>query len=43
MIKLWNHGLLDAGTMNSCNIILEGYREKPDATQDVKPRGLIQL
>ncbi|XP_042048448.1 polycomb group protein EMBRYONIC FLOWER 2-like isoform X1 [Salvia splendens] len=23
MIKLWNHGLLDARTMNSCNIILE--------------------
>ncbi|KAL6279932.1 hypothetical protein ACE6H2_016813 [Prunus campanulata] len=26
MIKLWNHGLLDAGTMNSCNIILDGYK-----------------
>ncbi|CAI9091970.1 OLC1v1027094C1 [Oldenlandia corymbosa var. corymbosa] len=23
MIKLWNHGLLDARTMNNCNIILE--------------------
>ncbi|KAG6418709.1 hypothetical protein SASPL_120913 [Salvia splendens] len=23
MIKLWNHGLLDARTMNICNIILE--------------------
>ncbi|KAM7504599.1 hypothetical protein LguiB_003503 [Lonicera macranthoides] len=23
MIKLWNHGLLDARTMNTCNIILE--------------------
>ncbi|XP_038877126.1 polycomb group protein EMBRYONIC FLOWER 2 isoform X9 [Benincasa hispida] len=23
MIKLWNHGLLDANSMNSCNIILE--------------------
>ncbi|CAN6558390.1 unnamed protein product [Malus baccata var. baccata] len=23
MLKLWNHGLLDARTMNSCNIILE--------------------
>ncbi|XP_038725356.1 polycomb group protein EMBRYONIC FLOWER 2-like [Tripterygium wilfordii] len=26
MIKLWNHGLLDAGTMNSCSIILESCR-----------------
>ncbi|PKI41520.1 hypothetical protein CRG98_038031 [Punica granatum] len=26
MIKLWNHGLLDGCTMNSCNVILEGYR-----------------
>ncbi|XP_058104295.1 polycomb group protein EMF2B-like isoform X2 [Magnolia sinica] len=25
MIKLWNHSLLDARTMNSCNIILENY------------------
>ncbi|XP_059459620.1 polycomb group protein EMBRYONIC FLOWER 2 isoform X3 [Corylus avellana] len=23
MIKLWNHGLLDARTMNNCNVILE--------------------
>lgn len=23
MIKLWNHGLLDARSMNNCNIILE--------------------
>lgn len=29
MIKLWNHGLLDACTMNSCNVILEGFRDKP--------------
>ncbi|XP_062073901.1 polycomb group protein EMBRYONIC FLOWER 2-like isoform X2 [Humulus lupulus] len=28
MIKLWNHGLLDACTMNSCNKILEGCRDK---------------
>jgi len=25
MIKLWNHNLLDAGTMNRCNSILENY------------------
>ncbi|KAL6181245.1 hypothetical protein ACLB2K_047900 [Fragaria x ananassa] len=25
MIKLWNHGLLDACTMNSCNAVLNGY------------------
>ncbi|XP_022730755.1 polycomb group protein EMBRYONIC FLOWER 2-like isoform X3 [Durio zibethinus] len=30
MIKLWNHGLLDARTMNNCNIILEQFR-KPDS------------
>lgn len=23
MVKLWNHGLLDASTMNNCSIILE--------------------
>nr|CAB3493213.1 unnamed protein product [Digitaria exilis] len=27
MIKLWNHSLLDAHTMNTCNIILQGYQE----------------
>ncbi|XP_044505821.1 polycomb group protein EMBRYONIC FLOWER 2-like isoform X2 [Mangifera indica] len=32
MIKLWNHGLLDARTMNNCNITLEQYR-----TQDLDP------
>ncbi|KAI4369994.1 hypothetical protein MLD38_018382 [Melastoma candidum] len=26
LIKLWNHGLLDAATMNSCNVILEEHR-----------------
>ncbi|KAK8471705.1 hypothetical protein PHAVU_002G000500 [Phaseolus vulgaris] len=26
MIKLWNHGLLDACTMNNCSIILDSYR-----------------
>ncbi|XP_007038263.2 PREDICTED: polycomb group protein EMBRYONIC FLOWER 2 isoform X1 [Theobroma cacao] len=28
MIKLWNHGLLDARTMNNCNIILEQYQKQ---------------
>ncbi|KAJ0705395.1 putative polycomb protein, VEFS-Box [Helianthus annuus] len=28
MIKLWNHGLLDAKTMNSCHLILENFREQ---------------
>ncbi|CAO2836839.1 unnamed protein product [Amaranthus hypochondriacus] len=28
MIKLWNHGLLDACTMNNCSIILEKYRDE---------------
>ncbi|GKV17508.1 hypothetical protein SLEP1_g28005 [Rubroshorea leprosula] len=32
MIKLWNHGLLDARTMNDCNIILEQYQK-----QDLNP------
>ncbi|PAN44983.1 hypothetical protein PAHAL_9G085900 [Panicum hallii] len=27
MIKLWNHSLLDARTMNTCNIILQGYQD----------------
>ncbi|KAJ3672558.1 hypothetical protein LUZ60_007279 [Juncus effusus] len=26
MIKLWNHSLLDARTMNNCNLILESYQ-----------------
>ncbi|XWS60143.1 hypothetical protein CRYUN_Cryun07bG0009300 [Craigia yunnanensis] len=28
MIKLWNQGLLDARTMNNCNIILEQYQKQ---------------
>lgn len=28
MIKLWNHGLLDARTMNNCNITLERYQSQ---------------
>ncbi|XP_054819317.1 polycomb group protein EMBRYONIC FLOWER 2-like [Prosopis cineraria] len=31
MIKLWNHALLDARTMNECNLILERHqKENPD-------------
>lgn len=32
MIKLWNHGLLDARSMNNCNIILEQCQ-----SQDIDP------
>uniref|UniRef100_A0A2K2B7F1 Polycomb protein VEFS-Box domain-containing protein n=1 Tax=Populus trichocarpa TaxID=3694 RepID=A0A2K2B7F1_POPTR len=32
MIKLWNHGLLDARTMNMCNMILEKFQK-----QDLDP------
>ncbi|KAK8690596.1 hypothetical protein V6N13_074128 [Hibiscus sabdariffa] len=32
MIKLWNHGILDARTMNNCNIVLEQYQK-----QDLHP------
>ncbi|KAM0931591.1 hypothetical protein ACQ4PT_000244 [Festuca glaucescens] len=28
MIKLWNHSLLDARAMNTCNTILEGYQKE---------------
>ncbi|KAL2540020.1 Polycomb group protein [Abeliophyllum distichum] len=28
MIKLWNHGLLDARSMNSCNVILEKFQDQ---------------
>ncbi|PKA60696.1 Polycomb group protein EMBRYONIC FLOWER 2 [Apostasia shenzhenica] len=28
MVKLWNHSLLDARTMNNCNIILEKYQKE---------------
>ncbi|GMP69802.1 hypothetical protein CsSME_00028926 [Camellia sinensis var. sinensis] len=30
MIKLWNHGLLDARTMNNCNMILEQCQNLAD-------------
>ncbi|XP_059632116.1 polycomb group protein EMBRYONIC FLOWER 2-like isoform X2 [Cornus florida] len=34
MIKLWNHGLLDARTMNNCNIVLEKCQsDNMDATR----------
>ncbi|XP_019058067.1 PREDICTED: polycomb group protein EMBRYONIC FLOWER 2 isoform X2 [Tarenaya hassleriana] len=34
MIKLWNHGLLDARTMNNCNIILEQLQnQNPENTK----------
>ncbi|XP_073035720.1 polycomb group protein EMBRYONIC FLOWER 2 isoform X2 [Primulina eburnea] len=32
MVKLWNHGLLDARTMNNCNLILEQFQ-----SQDTHP------
>ncbi|KAI4315212.1 hypothetical protein L6164_028045 [Bauhinia variegata] len=28
MIKLWNHGLLDASSMNNCSIILDNFRNE---------------
>ncbi|CAL5080770.1 unnamed protein product [Urochloa decumbens] len=28
MIKLWNHSLLDARTMNTCNTILQGFQNQ---------------
>lgn len=28
MIKLWNHGLLDARSMNNCNVILEKFESQ---------------
>ncbi|KAJ4789554.1 VEFS-Box of polycomb protein [Rhynchospora pubera] len=28
MIKLWNHSLLDARTMNNCSLILEGFKNE---------------
>uniref|UniRef100_A0A1D1Y7L6 Polycomb group protein EMBRYONIC FLOWER 2 n=2 Tax=Anthurium amnicola TaxID=1678845 RepID=A0A1D1Y7L6_9ARAE len=35
MIKLWNHSLLDARTMNNCNILLEKYQnESSDPKQN---------
>lgn len=38
MIKLWNHGLLDASTMNNCNVILERYRNGgPDVKRKTDP------
>ncbi|KAM1034325.1 hypothetical protein ACFX2J_037551 [Malus domestica] len=34
MIKLWNHGLLDACVLNSCNIILDEYKRKGSESSD---------
>ena len=34
MIKLWNHGLLDARMMNSCNIILEKFQNQASDPKD---------
>lgn len=28
MVKLWNHGLLDACTMNNCSMILDKQRDE---------------
>ncbi|KAL5181752.1 Polycomb group protein EMF2B [Glycine soja] len=33
MIKLWNHGLLDACTMNNCSIVLDSYRNEGSGTR----------
>ncbi|KAK2652353.1 hypothetical protein Ddye_012209 [Dipteronia dyeriana] len=33
MVKLWNHGFLDARSMNNCNIILEQFQK-----QDLEPK-----
>ncbi|KAF7820462.1 polycomb group protein EMBRYONIC FLOWER 2 isoform X1 [Senna tora] len=34
MIKLWNHGLLDARSMNDCNIFLEQYQKQNSDPKD---------
>lgn len=39
MVKLWNHSLLDARSMNNCNKILERYQKEssdPDPVSDHK-------
>lgn len=28
MIKLWNHNLLNGNTMNACNLIIDGFKNK---------------
>ncbi|XP_057782161.1 polycomb group protein EMBRYONIC FLOWER 2 isoform X1 [Salvia miltiorrhiza] len=43
MIKLWNHGLLDARTMNSCNMILEQPQGADAADPDPDPYAMMQL
>ncbi|XP_051113540.1 polycomb group protein EMBRYONIC FLOWER 2-like isoform X2 [Andrographis paniculata] len=39
MIKLWNHGLLDARTMNNCNIILEKCEGQGTSDNHQPPSG----
>lgn len=42
MIKLWNHGLLDASTMNNCSIILNNFRnEGSDAGKNWRLKGIF--
>ncbi|XP_020875366.1 polycomb group protein VERNALIZATION 2 isoform X1 [Arabidopsis lyrata subsp. lyrata] len=35
LIKLWNHGLVDAATINNCNTILENCHNSSDTTNSV--------
>ncbi|XP_078169556.1 VEFS-Box of polycomb protein isoform X1 [Carex rostrata] len=35
MIKLWNHSLLDARTMNNCGLILEGFKNESSEQKQI--------
>ncbi|KNA07577.1 hypothetical protein SOVF_170520 isoform A [Spinacia oleracea] len=35
MVKLWNHGLLDAGTMNNCSMILDKLQHEASTNGEV--------
>ncbi|CAA6656494.1 unnamed protein product [Spirodela intermedia] len=43
MIKLWNHSLLDARSMNSCNLLLEKYQSEGTSTPMSTPDHFLYL
>lgn len=35
MVKLWNHGLLDATTMNNCSMIIEKFQDEASSNENI--------
>ena len=41
MIKLWNHGFLDARSMNNCNIVLEQFQKQKKKRESADDMGRL--